>query len=39
LRQALDESAIPYKVEIVDLSQFSEEFKAGAMKDAVVWKD
>lgn len=39
LREALENSNIPYKVEIVELSEVSETFRVQAMKDAVVWKD
>jgi predicted nucleotidyltransferase len=39
LRDLLEESTIPYKVEIVDLRQVSETFKAEILKDAVIWKD
>lgn len=38
LREYIDEINIPYKVEIVDLSTVSEEFKKMALKEAVVWK-
>jgi hypothetical protein len=39
LREYIDEMNIPYKVEIVDFSTISEEFKEMALKEAVVWKD
>jgi hypothetical protein len=39
LREYIDELNIPYKVEIVDFSMVSEEFKQMALKEAVVWKD
>ncbi len=39
LREKIEESTIPYKVEIVNLEEASEEFKKGIMKDAVIWKD
>lgn len=39
LREYIEELNIPYKVEIVDFSKVSEEFKQMALKEAVVWKD
>ena len=39
LREYIDELNVPYKVEIVDFSTVSEEFKKAALKEAVVWKD
>ncbi len=39
LREYLDELNMPYKVEIVDLSSVSEEFKQMTLKEAKVWKD
>ncbi|MBI4690292.1 MAG: nucleotidyltransferase domain-containing protein [Nitrospirae bacterium] len=39
LREYLEESTIPYKVDIVDFSMVSEEFKQSVLKDAEVWKD
>ncbi len=39
LREYIDELNIPYKVEIVDFSTVSEEFKNMVLKEAVVWKD
>jgi len=39
LKEKVENLNIPYKVEIVNLSEVSEEFKTEAMKDAVVWKD
>ncbi len=39
LREYIEELNIPYKVEIVDFSMVSEEFKQMALKEAVVWKD
>jgi len=38
LREYLEESTIPYKVEVVDFSMVSEEFRRLALKDAEVWK-
>jgi len=39
LKEKVEELNIPYKVEIVDFSQTSEDFKKQALKGAVVWKD
>ena len=39
LRDALKNSNIPYKVEIVNLLEVSDEFRQEALKDAVVWKN
>jgi hypothetical protein len=39
LREYIDELNIPYKVEIVDFSTVSDEFKKAALKEAVFWKD
>lgn len=38
LREYLEESTIPYKVEVVDFSMVSDEFRRLALKDAEVWK-
>ncbi len=39
LREYIEELNIPYKVEIVDFSNVSEDFKQMVSKEAVVWKD
>jgi len=39
LKAKVEELNIPYKVEIVDFSQASSDFKKEAMKGAVIWKD
>ncbi|TWU49969.1 Nucleotidyltransferase domain protein [Candidatus Brocadiaceae bacterium B188] len=39
LKEKIENINIPYKVEIVNLSEVSEEFKREAMKDAIIWKD
>lgn len=39
LKEKVENLNIPYKVEIVNLSEVSEEFKTEVMKDAVIWKD
>lgn len=39
LRGKIESLNIPYKVEVVDFSEVSAEFKKEALKGAVVWKD
>ncbi|MGH7266643.1 MAG: nucleotidyltransferase domain-containing protein [Candidatus Rokuibacteriota bacterium] len=39
LREALEESAIPYDVELVDLSQAAPEFRARVIREGVPWRD
>lgn len=39
LREFIENSNIPYKVDIVDFSSTSEQFKSEALKDAEIWKD
>ena len=39
LKDKIEELNIPYKVEIVDFSQASLDFKREAMKGAIIWKD
>jgi uncharacterized protein len=39
LRLTFEESSIPYKIDIVDLSETSPEFRSVALKDSVVWKN
>ncbi len=39
LREFIENLNVPYKVEIVDFSEVSEQFKREALKDAVVWKE
>lgn len=39
LKERVEQLNIPYKVDIVDLSESSEDFRNEAMKGAVVWKD
>ena len=39
LKEKIEESRIPYKVDIVDLSSTSEEFRTQALKGAVIWKN
>ncbi|MEW6095843.1 MAG: nucleotidyltransferase domain-containing protein [bacterium] len=39
LRETIEELNIPYKVDIVEFSLASPEFKKEALKEVVVWKD
>lgn len=39
LREKIENLNIPYKVEIVDFSDVSEDFKKEALKEAIIWKD
>jgi predicted nucleotidyltransferase len=39
LRDILEESTIPYAVDIVDLSQCTEEQKKKFLNKAIIWKD
>ncbi len=39
LRDALDESTIPYRVDIVDLSAADRAFRERVRKEGIVWKD
>jgi|SRR3989338_1801261 len=39
LKEKIEGMNIPYKVEVVDLSETSEEFRKEAMKGAMLWKD
>jgi predicted nucleotidyltransferase len=38
LREQLEESDIPYDVDIVDLSTTSAEFKARVLREGILWK-
>lgn len=38
LRERIEESNIPYKVEIVDLMETSERFRDSVLKEAILWK-
>lgn len=38
LREHIEEMNIPYKVEVVELSGASSEFRAAALREAEVWK-
>ncbi len=39
LREFIGNSSIAFKVDIVDFSSTSEQFKREALKDVVIWKD
>lgn len=39
LREAVDNLNIPYKVDIVDFSHVSDEFRETALREAESWKD
>jgi len=39
LKEKIENSCIPYKVDLVDLREASKEFVEHALKDAVVWKN
>lgn len=39
LKEQIENSNIPYKVEIVNLSEASEDFKKEALKEVIIWKD
>ncbi len=39
LREFIENSNIPFKVDIVDFSSTSEQFKREALKDVIIWKD
>jgi len=39
LREFIENLNVPYKVEIIDFSEVSEQFRAEALKDTVLWKD
>jgi predicted nucleotidyltransferase len=39
LREKIEDLNIPYKVELVNFSEVSEDFKKEALKGAVIWKE
>ncbi len=39
LKEKIENSTVPYKVQIVDFNHVSEDFKKEALKDIVVWKE
>lgn len=38
-KEALEDINIPYKVDVVDFNNVSNDFKKEAMKDIIVWKN
>jgi hypothetical protein len=38
LREALEESTVPYRVDVVDLTQVDEAFKDTVKKEGIVWE-
>lgn len=38
IREDLEESTVPYFVDVVDLSEVKPEFRARVMRDGIVWK-
>ncbi len=38
IKEAIDESVIPYKVDIIDFSKVSDKFKVEALKNTIEWK-
>ncbi len=39
LKEKIEQSTIPYSVDVVDLSQTDEEFRTKVLKEGVLWKD
>jgi hypothetical protein len=39
IRDALEESTIPYEVEVVDLSAVDEPFRRSVLAEAIAWND
>lgn len=39
VREALEESTVPFHVDVVDLSQVSDEFRERVLQDAESWND
>ena len=39
LKEKLEDLNVPYKVEIVDFNEVSEEFKNEALKKIILWKE
>ena len=39
LREKLEESTIPYKVDVIDLDQVGEEFRRAVLATGILWKD
>lgn len=39
LKEKIENSSIPYKVQVVNFNHVSEDFKKEALKDIIAWKD
>ncbi|MEW5691854.1 MAG: nucleotidyltransferase domain-containing protein [Candidatus Hydrogenedentota bacterium] len=39
LREKLEDLSIPYKVEIINFNEVSEDFKREILKEHIIWKD
>lgn len=39
LKEKIEQSTIPYSVDLVDLSQVNEEFRQKVLKEGIIWKD
>jgi hypothetical protein len=39
LKEKIEESTIPYSVDVVDLSQTDEKFRQQVLSEGVPWKD
>lgn len=39
IRDALEESTVPYRVDVVDLSKVDEKIKQKVLEEGVIWKD
>lgn len=38
-RERIEDMNIPYKIEVVNFSEVSEDFKKEALKEVIIWKD
>ena len=38
IKETIDESTIPFTVDVIDLNNISEEFKNQILKDGIIWK-
>ena len=39
LREKLEESTIPYKVDVIDLDQVGDEFRQSVLATGILWRD
>lgn len=39
LKEKIEESTIPYHVDVIDLSQTDEKFRDKVLKEGIIWKD